>query len=64
MYDTLQSIQNTRFLTHTKRSNHITPTLAVRHWLPVSFRIDFKICMVGLLPISVTYSLHMSLIAA
>ena len=43
----LQSIQNAaaRFLTGTKRSDHITPVLAVLHWLPVSFRIDFKILL-------------------
>ena len=42
----LQLIQNAaaRFLTRTKRCDHITPILAALHWLPVSFRIDFKIC--------------------
>jgi len=32
-------------LTGLKRSDHITPTLAALHWLPVSFRIDFKILL-------------------
>ncbi len=43
----LQLIQNAaaRFLTGTKRSDHITPILAALHWLPVSFRIDFKILL-------------------
>ena len=43
----LQLIQNTaaRLLTHTRRSDHITPVLAALHWLPVSFRIDFKILL-------------------
>jgi len=44
----LQLIQNAaaRLLTGSKRSDHITPTLAALHWLPVSFRIDFKIWLV------------------
>ena len=43
----LQLIQNAaaRFLTRTKRCDHITPILAALHWLPVSFRIDFKILL-------------------
>ena len=43
----LQLIQNAaaRFLTCTKRCDHITPILAALHWLPVSFRIDFKILL-------------------
>ena len=40
----LQLIQNAaaRVLTRTKRTDHITPILKSLHWLPVSFRIDFK----------------------
>ena len=40
----LQLIQNAaaRVLTRTKRSDHITPVLRSLHWLPVSYRIDFK----------------------
>ncbi|KAL2093106.1 hypothetical protein ACEWY4_010418 [Coilia grayii] len=40
----LQLIQNAaaRVLTRTKRSDHITPILRSLHWLPVSYRIDFK----------------------
>ena len=43
----LQLIQNAapRFLSRTKRCDHITPILAALHWLPVSFRIDFKILL-------------------
>ena len=43
----LQLIQNAaaRFFTRTKRCDHITPILAALHWLPVSFRIDFKILL-------------------
>ncbi len=40
----LQLIQNTaaRILTRTRNSEHITPVLRSLHWLPVTFRIDFK----------------------
>ncbi len=43
----LQLIQNAaaRLLTRTKKRDHITPILAALHWLPVSFRIDFKIVL-------------------
>ena len=41
----LQVAQNAtaRMLTHTKRSEHITPVLERLHWLPVNKRILFKI---------------------
>ena len=43
----LQLIQNAaaRVLTRTKRSEHITPVLKSLHWLPVSYRIDFKVLL-------------------
>ena len=43
----LQFIQNAaaRLLTGTKRSDHISPILAALDWLPVSFRIFFKILL-------------------
>uniref|UniRef100_A0A8C1S4M0 Reverse transcriptase domain-containing protein n=1 Tax=Cyprinus carpio TaxID=7962 RepID=A0A8C1S4M0_CYPCA len=43
----LQLVQNAaaRFLTSTPRRAHITPVLATLHWLPVRFRIDFKILL-------------------
>ncbi len=43
----MQLIQNAaaRLFTRTKKSDHITPILAALHWLPVSFRIDFKILL-------------------
>ena len=43
----LQLVQNAaaRLITGTRRSDHITPVLAELHWLPVSFRIDFKILL-------------------
>ncbi|KAF7651000.1 hypothetical protein LDENG_00117560 [Lucifuga dentata] len=41
--DRLQLIQSSAaLLTKTKRE-HITPVLAAVHWLPVSYRIDFKV---------------------
>lgn len=43
----LQLIQNAaaRFLTGTSRREHITPVLSSLHWLPVCFRIDFKLLL-------------------
>lgn len=41
----LQSIQNSaaRLLTRSNRHTHITPILCSLHWLPVIYRIQFKI---------------------
>ncbi len=41
----LQLIQNAaaRILTRTRKSEHITPVLRSLHWLPVTFRIVFKV---------------------
>ncbi len=43
----LQLIQNAaaRILTRTRKSEHITPVLRSLHWLPVTFRIDFKLLL-------------------
>ena len=43
--DRLQAIQNSaaRLLTHINKRAHITPVLASLHWLPVQYRIIFKI---------------------
>ena len=43
----LQLIQNAaaRVLSRTKRTEHITPVLKSLHWLPVSYRIDFKVLL-------------------
>ena len=43
----LQLVQNAaaRLLTGTKKRDHITPVLASLHWLPVNFRIDFKVLL-------------------
>ena len=44
----LQLIENSaaRLLTRTRRREHITPVLASLHWLPVRYRIDFKIILI------------------
>ena len=43
----LQLVQNAaaRLLTGTKRREHITPVLESLHWLPVEFRIQFKVLL-------------------
>uniref|UniRef100_A0A8C1MC95 Reverse transcriptase domain-containing protein n=1 Tax=Cyprinus carpio TaxID=7962 RepID=A0A8C1MC95_CYPCA len=43
----LQYVQNSaaRILTGSRVCNHITPVLESLHWLPVRFRVDFKIMM-------------------
>uniref|UniRef100_A0A8C4TH24 Reverse transcriptase domain-containing protein n=2 Tax=Erpetoichthys calabaricus TaxID=27687 RepID=A0A8C4TH24_ERPCA len=43
----LQLVQNAaaRILTRKRKSEHISPVLMSLHWLPVSFRIDFKILL-------------------
>ena len=44
----LQRVQNTaaRLICNTSRFDHITPILIHLHWLPVKFRIDFKILLI------------------
>ena len=44
----LQKIQNSvaRIVTRTSRSSHITPVLISLHWLPVQYRINFKLCCI------------------
>ena len=44
---TLQLVQNAaaRVLTRTRKRDHISPVLASLHWLPVKFRIEFKILL-------------------
>ncbi len=41
----LQRVQNAaaRLLTGTRKQEHISPVLASLHWLPVHFRINFKV---------------------
>jgi len=43
----LQMVQNSaaRFLTGTKKRDHISPDLASLHWQPIKFRVDFRILL-------------------
>ncbi|KAF7695177.1 hypothetical protein C0J45_2270, partial [Silurus meridionalis] len=43
----LQLVQNAaaRVFTRSKKYDHITPILSSLHWLPVKFRIDFKLLL-------------------
>ena len=45
----MQLVQNAtaRILTRCKKHDHITPCLAQLHWLPVKFRITFKILLLA-----------------
>ena len=45
--DPLQRVQNAaaRLITGTGTREHITPALQSLHWLPVKFRITFKLCV-------------------
>ena len=44
----LQKVPNTtaRIVTRSVRSSYITPVLKSLHWLPVNYRINFKICCI------------------
>ncbi|KAK2863752.1 hypothetical protein Q7C36_002906 [Tachysurus vachellii] len=58
----LQLVQNAaaRVLTRTRKYDHITPILSSLHWLPVKFRIDYKLLLLtykalnGLAPMYLT----------
>ena len=62
MISSLQSVQNTaaRIVTLTKKFDHITPVLIQLHWLPVHFRIIFKVLLLvykalnGMAPLYIT----------
>jgi len=45
--DKLQRVQNTlaRVVSKTHRRDHITPVLADLYWLPVRYRIEYKIAL-------------------
>ena len=45
--DRLQKVQNyaARVITKTPKYDHITPVLADLHWLPVKYRIEYKILL-------------------
>lgn len=47
--DRLQTVQNAaaRLLTRSRKSCHITPILTSLHWLPVTFRIQFKVLVIA-----------------
>ncbi|XP_056587301.1 uncharacterized protein LOC130407959 isoform X1 [Triplophysa dalaica] len=44
----LQLVQNAaaRVLTRSRKYDHITPVLSSLHWLPIKYRIDFKIILI------------------
>ena len=48
LLDRLQSVQNSaaRLITRSKKYEHITPVMKQLHWLPVSFRITYKILLI------------------
>ena len=62
----LQLVQNAaaRLLTGVRKREHITPILASLHWLPVHFRVHFKIILFvfkslnGLVPLYLSELLH------
>ena len=56
----LQRIQNSaaRLVCSTPRFNHITPVLFSLHWLPVAYRIEFKILVLTFNRISTCAVLH------
>ena len=66
MIHELQTIQNTaaRIVTCRKKTHHITPVLRKLHWLPVPYRIVFKILHLvykglnGLAPTYISELLH------
>ncbi|KAI5626686.1 hypothetical protein C0J50_13975, partial [Silurus asotus] len=61
----LQLVQNAaaRVLTKSRKYDHITPILSSLHWLPVKFRIDYKLLLLtykalnGLAPMHLSRSL-------
>ena len=61
----LQKIQNTtaRIVTRISRFTHITPILKSLHWLPVSYRINFKICCLTHRAISLGETILLALLA-
>jgi len=42
-----RTLHTARFLTRTRKYEHITPVLRSLHWLPVTFRIDFKVLLLA-----------------
>ena len=66
MINELQTLQNAaaRIVTFRKKTDHITPVLRKLHWLPVQYRIIFKILLLvykgpnGLAPAYISELLH------
>ena len=66
MMNKLQTIQNAaaRFVTFTKKTEHITPVLCKLRWLPVQYRIIFEVLLLvykglnGLAPAYISELLH------
>ena len=66
----LRAIQNTapRIVTLSKRFDHITPIMFKLHWLPLNYRIHFKIlllvykCLNGLAPIYLSELLRLEIV--
>ena len=54
-FDKVQRVQNTlaRVVTLTAKRDHITPTLERLHWLPIRYRVDYKLARL-------TYKIHLS----
>ena len=66
MINKLQTVQNAaaRIVTCTKKTHHITPVLCKLHWLPVNYRIIFKVLLLvykglnGQVPAYISELLH------
>ena len=66
MINKSQTIQNAaaRIVTFRKKTDHVTPVLRKPHWLPVQYRISFKILLLvykgmnGLAPAYISELLH------
>ena len=54
-FDTVQRVHNTlaRVVTLTAKRYHITPTFERLHWLPIRYRVDYKLARL-------TYKIHLS----
>ena len=61
----LQGVQNclARVVTKSPRFCHIIPLLKSLHWLPVRYRIKFKLCSLTYQAVTSIYSKHVSAIA-
>jgi len=49
LFQNVQRLQNAaaRLVSNVAKNDHITPTLVKLHWLPVQFRVIFKIAMLA-----------------